>query len=589
MITKTNKNMKKLLTKLTIAGALMLPAVAFAANDSANKNADVIKMNQVGYYPQQEKVIVVEGTKVSSVTVLNEEGKKVLTAKRMAQTVSPMSKKKRSTFDVSALTQPGTYTIVAGKNKMPLIVSEDALTELGAAAIKSFYYQRTAMALTQKYAGQWSRPAGHMDTKVIVHPAAASAFRPAGTVISSSKGWYDAGDYNKYVVNSAFSMGVMLAAYELLPDYFAEQKVAIPESGNETPDLLNENMWNLEWLFTMQDYDGGAYHKLTTPNFEGFVMPSECHQQRYVTQKSTCATLDFAAIMAKCARAYNGNKDYPSVSVRCINAARAAYEWAKKNPTVYYNQDGLNKKYEPKVSTGTYGDGNATDEFYWAAVELYLTTGDAQYLNDAKKYAPKAFATPSWATVSSLGTFALITAKNLNAEASQLKDQQVGFLKAYAEKAHVADVAKTSFYSPYGNSPRDFFWGCNSEGCGVQGVSLIFAYKLTGNEEYKKDVFRNIDYLLGRNATGYCYVTGFGEKPSVHPHHRLSDADGIEAPVPGLLVGGPNPGKQDGVEYTSLVPDEAYMDVTPSYASNEIAINWSATLVALINGAIAIR
>lgn len=581
--------MKSLLTNLSIAGAMMLPVMAFAANDSGNKNADVIKMNQVGYYPNQEKVIVVEGTKVGNITVLNEDGKKVLTAKRMAQTVSPISKKKRSTFDVSSITEPGSYTIVAGKNKMPLVVSEKALTELGAAAIKSFYYQRTAMALTPKYAGQWSRPAGHMDTNVLVHPAAASAMRPAGTVISSPKGWYDAGDYNKYVVNSGFSMGLMLAMYELIPEYFDKQRVDIPEEGNQTADLLDENMWNLDWLFTMQDFDGGAYHKLTTPNFEGFIKPGECHQQRYVTQKTTCATLDLAAVMAKCARLYNGNKDYPSVAIHCLNAARAAYDWAKKNPTVFYRQDDLNKKFSPKVTTGAYGDGSAQDEFYWAAVELYLATGDGEYLNDAKKYAPKYFATPSWATVSSLGTFALITAKNLNADAQQLKEQQVALLKAYAEKAHVADIKSTSFYSPYGNSAKDFFWGCNSEGCGVQGVSLLFAYKLTGNEDYKKDAFRNIDYILGRNATGYCYVTGFGEKPSVHPHHRLSESDGIEAPIPGLLVGGPNPGKQDGVTYNSSIADECYMDVTESYASNEIAINWSATLVALINGAIALK
>ena len=89
----------------------------------------------------------------------------------------------------------------------------------------------------------------------------------------------------------------------------------------------------------MQDpYDGGVYHKLTTPNFEAFVMPADCHQQRYVVQKSTAATLDFAAVMAQAARIYQGNTDYPDFAQQAARAALAAYGWAVRNPKVYYRQ-----------------------------------------------------------------------------------------------------------------------------------------------------------------------------------------------------------------------------------------------------------
>ncbi|WP_373826412.1 hypothetical protein [Bacteroides heparinolyticus] len=40
-------------------------------------------------------------------------------------------------------------------------------------------------------------------------------------------------------------------------------------------------------------------------------------------------------------------------------------------------------------------------------------------------------------------------------------------------------------------------------------------------------------------------------------------------------------GRQDGISYPSNLPDEFYADVEGLYASNEIAINWSAALVAL--------
>jgi endoglucanase len=73
----------------------------------------------------------------------------------------------------------------------------------------------------------------------------------------------------------------------------------------------------------------------------------------------------------------------------------------------------------------------------------------------------------------------------------------------------------------------------------------------------------------------------------MHPHHRISEADKVAAPFPGMLVGGPNPGQQDkndlnGQTYPSNYPDESYADVMQSYASNEIAINWNASLVAML-------
>jgi len=114
-----------------------------------------------------------------------------------------------------------------------------------------------------------------------------------------------------------------------------------------------------------------------------------------------------------------------------------------------------------------------------------------------------------------------------------------------------------------------------------QGILLVQAYRLTKEKKYLNAALSNLDYLLGRNATGFSYVTGFGKKTPMHIHHRPSEADGIEEPVPGLLAGGPNPGMQDKCKYASSIPDEAYTDDVCSYASNEVAINWNAPLVYL--------
>ena len=110
---------------------------------------------------------------------------------------------------------------------------------------------------------------------------------------------------------------------------------------------------------------------------------------------------------------------------------------------------------------------------------------------------------------------------------------------------------------------------------------MCVAHRLSGEEKYLVGAERINDYVLGKNATGYCFLTGFGSKRVMHPHHRPSGADGISEPVPGFVVGGPNNDRQDQgeVEYLSPYPARAYVDAEPSYASNEVCINWNAPAV----------
>ena len=139
-----------------------------------------------------------------------------------------------------------------------------------------------------------------------------------------------------------------------------------------------------------------------------------------------------------------------------------------------------------------------------------------------------------------------------------------------------------AFHTVMGGSTRDFAWGSNAVAAN-QGILLLNAYRITGNKKYIDGAISNADYILGRNATGYCFLTGAGTFSTRDPHHRPSVADGIDDPVPGLLAGGPNPGKQDGCNYAFSEPETTYLDANCSYASNEIAINWNAPLVYLLN------
>lgn len=569
--------MKKILTLL-----LSLSCVA-------SYGQSALKVNQVGYHAEGQKVAVAEPeVKSKTFTLKDSKGRTVWKGKAVRTAVSPFSDKTRQVVDFSKVSKPGTYTLSAGKHKQQVIIAKKPYGDIAVAAMKSYYLQRTGMPIEEKYAGKYARPASHPDTNVQIHPSAASPQRPAGTVIESPYGWYDAGDYNKYIVNSGFTVGTMLMAYQINKENLDKMNLNIPESGNNIPDFLDEIMYNLKWMMTMQDpADGGVYHKLTTPNFEGFIMPKDCKQQRYVVQKSTQAALDFAATMALAARIYNAYSEYGEFCKEATAAAEYAYAWAVKNPGVMYDQPGNNEKYDPDVATGMYDDKNAEDEFFWAATELYLTTKQTAYLVQAKAFSPKKFMLPSWGNISGLGAMQWLNQVILGTEEAKdiCTNCMKKSLKAQCDK-WIEEMNGSSFHSVTGNHAEDFIWASNSEMGAGRGIMLMYQYALTKDSKYRDAAMSTLDYIFGRNATGYCFVTGFGTQRVMHPHQRLSSADGITDPLPGFLIGGPNRGQQDKEHvppYPSSIPDESYMDHEGSYASNEVAINWNAYLVNLLS------
>jgi endoglucanase len=545
--------------------------------------ADSIRLNQVGFYPGQPKHAIVVGAGEGPFFVTTPDLADTVFAGTLgAEAVWPPSGERVRQADFSALSEAGRYVLaVPGVNpSYPFEVRDRVHQAVAAASLKGFYYQRVSMPLEAKYAGPWARPAGHPDTEVIVHASAASVERPAGTIISSPRGWYDAGDYNKYIVNSGITMYTLMALYEHFPAYMAALRLDIPESDNEIPDILDEVLWNLRWMLTMQDpHDGGVYHKLTNPDFDGYVMPHEATEPRYVVQKGTAATLDFAAVMAQAARVFRPFEEtLPGLADSCLTAAESAWGWARRHPDILYRQGQINQAFEPAINTGAYGDGNLDDEWRWAAAELYVTTRRDTFLTMYHPLAASVTTVPSWPDV---GTLGLISLAHHRAAAS-VDTTTAGVVQRLIQLA--SELRSTSLASAYGvamgGSERDFVWGSNAVAAN-QGMVLIQAFLLTSEPGFLEAALSNLDYLLGRNATGYSFVTGHGSRSPLYPHHRPSEADGVPEPVPGLIAGGPNPGQQDAANcpaYPSDLPALSYIDHVCSYASNEIAINWNAPM-----------
>src|SRR5690554_1047665 len=230
-----------------------------------------IKVNQLGFAPEAHKLAVVPaGTEQAFSVVDSDSGAAIFTGTLSDSEKWSLSGETVALADFSELSSPGRYRVrVAGlPDSDEFSISAAPYDALNKGAIRAFYYNRAGTELLPEHAGDWARAAGHPDTEVRIHESAASDSRPAGSVISSPKGWYDAGDFGKYIVNSGISTYTLLAALEHFPEYYDKLKVniPIPESG-PLPDILAEALWNLEWMLDMQDDDGGVYHKLTTLNF----------------------------------------------------------------------------------------------------------------------------------------------------------------------------------------------------------------------------------------------------------------------------------------------------------------------------------
>jgi endoglucanase len=550
-------------------------AISSVAASSTAAVAGNIKLNQLGFLPESAKWAVVPAGVATSFTVINATtNAEIFSGSLSAAATWSASEESVKLADFSSVKTPGDYLLhVEGVNdSYPFTIANDVYSALTAASIKAFYFNRNSAELLATHAGVFARPLGHPDTQVLVHVSAASAARPAGTIISSPKGWYDAGDYNKYIVNSGIATYSLLAAYEHFSDIFNGQNLNIPESGDALPDLLNETLWNLEWMLSMQDpNDGGVYHKLTNKNFDGTVMSHQATSERYVVQKTTAAALDFAAVMATASRVVaQYENQLPGMSAKMLVAAESAWSWAVANPVITYKQP-------DDIKTGEYGDGNLADEFFWAAAELYITSKKDVYYT-AMKPTETVATVPSWGDVRSLGWISLAHHRdNLTAVA----DKQLIANRIDGLAANLQSVWATSAYRVT-MQKNDFVWGSNSVALG-QAMMLVQGYRLNGKREYLDAAQAMLDYVLGRNATDMSFVTGYGDKSTLHPHHRPSEADGIVEPIPGFIAGGPQPGQQDksdcGVSYPSNIAAKSYLDNWCSYASNEIAINWNAPLV----------
>ncbi len=541
-----------------------------------------IKLDQVGYLSADPKIALVVSPEPARSFIVRRSGDNgtVFEGKVGTPVLDPDTGDRVQEMDFSAVKSPGRYYIdVPGVGRSwDFEIGTDVFARAYYLAMRGFYGQRcgTRVDMGPEFP-KYVHPACHLKGEFHSSSGRSGPRNNLG-------GWHDAGDYGRYVVNSGISTGSLLWAWELFGTQLRDRKLNIPESGNGTPDILNEARWNIEWMLQMQDDDGGAWHKQTSEYFPGFIKPeadtllSKVIGTGSTPFKSTCATADLAAVAAIAARVYAPfDKAFAG---RNLAAARKAWHWTEQNPNVSF-------KNPPGVSTGEYGDGQCADERLWAAAELWRTTGEAHYnkyfLDNYAQYLPMLTSTEpaSWAQLSPMALWAYTLASR-----SDQNRETVAAIRAASIKAAEEMVRRTRANRYHVSlTTKDYIWGSN--GVAAQyGMQLLITNVIAPNLEFRAAASDNLHYLLGRNTFSLSWLTQVGENPYRHPHHRPSVAQGGE-PWPGLLSGGPNANRQDDVLKrlsAGLPPAKVYADDKDSYASNEIAINWQAAIVFLLAG-----
>ncbi len=571
-----------------------------------------ILTNQVNYFPQLEKKATLLSDQTSSVSfsLLDESGKTVFTGDSSVLGEDADSGDSVHVLDFSKFQEPGTYTLEAdGQKSRSFSIGGTAYySGMLYDALNYFYQNRSGIAIESQFitsgdSTSLARAAGHSNDTARITTDWDDLNSNGGTQ-DVTGGWYDAGDHGKYVVNGGISLWMMQNQYEHAKQKgdtsaYEDGTMSIPENNNGYPDLLDEARWEMEWMLKMIVQDGEyadmAYHKVHDIKWTALGMtPADDTLERILKPPTTCATLNLAACAAQASRLWRDlDSDF---SKQCLDAAEAAYAAAKKHPDLYAPID-------QSIGGGPYGDDDATDEFYWAAAELYLTTGDSSYQKDMKASdwyldvpttlkggeSVDTVASFDWGHTAALGSISLsLYPDQLGKDAEKLSDAfseaADTYLQLEDEQGYGQPYAASTISSS--DSDNGYVWGSNSFVID-NAIILAYAYDLTDNTDYLNGAATAMDYLLGRNPVDYSYVTGYGTHAVQYPHHRFwahQLSESFPMAPSGVLVGGPNSGMEDpwvqgsGWKKGEIPPAKCYLDHIEAWSVNECTINWNEPL-----------
>jgi endoglucanase len=498
----------------------------------------LIRINQLGYLPPRTKraTWISDAREPADFAVRAADGAIVFRGRSTPWPTrpDPTSGQNVHVLDFTPVTDPGTYHLTAGSDRShPFRVAADLYDPLARDALHLFYLLRSGCPIDERRAPGFGRPAGHLSDRAVPAWSGPDAARlypgwtpPPGT-FDVSGGWYDAGDYGKYVVSGSVAVWQLLSILDL------------PGAPRET--LIEECRWQLDWLLRMQNpADGLVFHRVHGTEWSPIPgLPHEDPTRRVLHRPSTTATLHLAAVAAQASRLLRA-ADGPYAE-RLLTAARTAWRAANDHPDLIAPDD------EGAFGGGPYGDPDPADDFFWAGTELWLATGEERY----RRPVPADDGDLSGFDFHRVAALARIDLGEAQQTAEELQKRQ-----PWGQP-----------YAPEGG----WDWGSNG-----RILNNLVVLATAGSVDA---VATGMDYLLGRNALGQSYVTGYGTDT---PRRLRTRQFGPGPLPPGAIAGGANsthtPGFPSDPRLSGLPPQLCYLDEPTSETTNDICIRWNAPL-----------
>jgi len=475
---------------------------------------------------------------------------------------------------------PGTYRVVIDGvgESYPFDIADDVYAEGLYVGTRALYLQRSGIAIDDATISGVTLQAAHLAPAVLWD-------EPDSAPMDVSGGWYDAGDYGRYIPTGTFAVNQLMLAYHANPGLFPDGSLDIPESSNGVSDLLDEIRWELEWLLKMQREDGAVHHKVTTRSFPGYgTLAQDDTAQMFVFGVSSADAAYFAGAMAQASVTY-AEVD-PAFAAQCLEAAVRAWEWLSQHPEQFPTGGFQNPPVDEYPMQGGYDFvGVETMPRMWATAELFKATGDPAY--------QEAFAgfftgfdggqAMSWANFYPMALYAYLTSDGADADLTA----QV----AATFQAQAAEILSVTEMSPYQIALNDsvegyyYVWGSNQVAL-AHGLYMMMASELFPDSDYSAAAKAQVDYLFGLNPLAYTYVGGVGENSVLYPHHNVSFH--YQSSIPGFVTEGPNSQGAGGdavliaLRESGAPASHSYIDNWDSWASNEPTIDANATFTALM-------
>ena len=584
---------------LLLSSALSVPTIESKETETVH-----VRVNQAGYLPQDFKSgIVFSRAPIREKFQLLEEGtgKVVLTLKaEKSKAPGWGSFDYYYELDFSQVEDPGNYYLESVKSKSrsgTFAISEGAYN----------HQQETLLGFMRQ-----QRCGYNPFLDVVCHQHDGRSFygpMPDSTYVDVSGGWHDAGDQLKYLITGSYATGHMLLAYELYPDRFSDLCNALGQPGsNGIPDVLDEAKWGLDWIHKLHAAPDQLVHQVADdrdhlgwkwphkdPSDYGWGQnsyraayfasgePQGLH--KYKSEATGVSNLAgrSAAAMALAARIWDEDMEDSAFAAKCLESARTLYQMGKEKEG-FQQGNSYGAPYR-------YGEVTWADDMEWGAAELYKSTGEKTYLEDAIRYAKMA-ATVSWMPLDTARHYQYYPFVNLGHYAlhSSVEGAFRDTLEQYY-RSGIENCLDRGGRNPYGIG-IPFIW-CSNNLLTSLGAQVILYEHMTGDMSYQQFLQEQRDWLFGRNPWGTSMFTAMpeGGKYPVDVHTSIYALTGTE--VAGGLVDGP----VYGTIYRSLLglvlhqedefadlqnPFVVYHDDVGDFSTNEPTMDGTAGAILMI-------